>query len=182
MTTRAWRSTDPTITATHRPHKPSSAASAVIDQRARYQRPHGANASTRHLASYVAGVITPTLQMPTTGVATYTGHAIGNVQNGINAYVAAGSFTMVWNFATQYGSVTIGNFDGVTYNGVATQITGPGVPASQYNGAITGGGRTGNLTGSFFTAESTPAKGTGGSFNVNGTNYKAGGIFAGQRP
>ena len=26
------------------------------------------------------------------------------------------------------------------------------------------------------------AKGTGGSFNVNGTNYKAGGTFAGQRP
>ncbi len=135
-----------------------------------------------HLASYVAGVITPTLQMPTTGVATYTGHAIGNVQNGINAYVAAGSFTKVWNFATQNGSVTIGNFDGVTYNGVATQITGPGVPASQYNGAITGGGRTGNLTGSFFDAGAVRAKGTGGAFNVNGANYKAGGIFAGQRP
>ena len=90
-----------------------------------------------HLASYVAGVITPTLKMPTTGVATFTGHAIGNVQSGVNAYVAAGSFTKVWNFATQNGSVTIGNFDGVTYNGVATQIIGRGVPASQYNGAIT---------------------------------------------
>ncbi|MPZ32719.1 MAG: hypothetical protein GEV13_17285 [Rhodospirillales bacterium] len=135
-----------------------------------------------HLASYVAGNITPTLQMPTTGTATFTGHAIGNVHNGANAYVAAGSFTKVWNFAAQSGNVTIGNFDGATYTGAATQLTGPGVPASQYNGTIAGGGRTGNLTGSFFDAGAVRAKGTGGSFNINGPGYKAGGIFAGQRP
>jgi hypothetical protein len=120
--------------------------------------------------------------MPTTGTATFTGHAIGNVQNGANAYLAAGSFTKVWDFAAMNGNVTIGNFDGVTYTGTATQLTGPGVTASQYNGTLSGGGRTGALTGSFFDAGTNRAKGTGGSFNIQGTGYKAGGIFAGQRP
>lgn len=132
-----------------------------------------------HLASYVAGVLTPTLQMPTTGVATFSGHAVGNVQNGANAYVAAGTFTKVWDFAAGSGAVTIANFDGATYTGTARQV--PGVPSSQYNGALAGGGRTGSLTGSFFTGGAVPAKGTGGSFNINGPGYTAGGVFAGQR-
>jgi hypothetical protein len=134
-----------------------------------------------HLASYVVGNVTQSLQMPTTGTATFTGHAIGNVQNGANAYVAAGSFTKVWDFAAMSGNVTIGNFDGVTYTGTATQLTG--TTASQFTGGLSGGGgRTGTLNGSFFDAGTNRAKGTGGSFSINGTGYKAGGIFAGQRP
>jgi hypothetical protein len=82
---------------------------------------------------------------------------------------------------TRNGTVTIGNFDGVTYTGPANQLTGPGVTASQYNGTLSGGGRTGTLTGSFFNADADAAKGTGGLFNITGANYKAGGIFAGQR-
>ncbi|MFZ5784739.1 MAG: FecR domain-containing protein [Pseudomonadota bacterium] len=132
-----------------------------------------------NLATYVTGTVTPSIQLPNTGVATYVGHAIGNVQNGVNAYVAAGSYTNTWNFATQSGAVTIGNFDGATLSGTTNLITG--APASQFTGSVAGGGRTGSLNGSFFSSPTAPAQGQGGSFNINGPNYKAGGTFAAQK-
>ena len=68
-----------------------------------------------NLATYVAGTLTNVVQLPNTGTATYNGHAIGSVINGNSQYVAAGTFTNVWSFQTQRGQVTIGNFDGATY-------------------------------------------------------------------
>lgn len=132
------------------------------------------------LASYVTGTVTPTVQLPATGTATFSGHAVGNVVNNGASYVAAGSFTGVWNFAAQNGTVAINNFDGTNYAGAASQSGGTAATASQFNGSIAGGGRTGSVTGSFFTG-SVPAQGMGGSFAISGPNYKAGGTFAGQR-
>ncbi len=136
-----------------------------------------------NLATYVVGNLTNVVQLPNTGSATYTGHAIGNVVNGSNSYVAAGSYTNNWNFGTQRGQVTIGNFDGATYSGQTVlragtvnfsgplAVTSPGV----------GAGRTGTLSGSFYSSPTSPVAGQGGSFAVSGTGYKAGGTFAAQK-
>lgn len=131
-----------------------------------------------NLASYVAGTLTPSISLPTTGTATYNGHAVGSVVNGTNAYVAVGNYSNVWNFASQTGAVTIGNFDGATYTGSAALVSG----TANFTAGLTGAGRTGAVAGSFFSAPGVPAKGQGGSFSVTGTGYKAGGTFAAQKP
>ncbi len=131
-----------------------------------------------NLASFVAGTLTPQIQLPNTGSATYSGHAFGNVQNGTQSYVAAGTYTNAWNFGSQTGSVTIGNFDGATYGGTTALTSG----TVQFTGSIAGAGRTGSVSGAFFASPTDPAKGQAGSFGVSGTGYKAGGTFAGQRP
>lgn len=131
-----------------------------------------------NLASFVAGTMTPLSQLPNTGSATYSGHAFGNVRNGAQSYVAAGTYTNSWNFASQTGAVTIGNFDGATYNGTTALTAG----TVQFTGPISGAGRTGSVSGAFFASPTDPAKGQAGSFGVHGPGYKAGGTFAGQRP
>lgn len=131
-----------------------------------------------NLASFVAGTLTPQIQLPNTGSATYSGHAFGNVRNGTQSYVAAGTYTNAWNFGSQTGSVTIGNFDGATYNGTTALTTG----TVQFTGPISGAGRTGSVSGAFFASPTDPAKGQAGNFGISGPGYKAGGTFAGQRP
>ena len=131
-----------------------------------------------NLATYVAGTLTTTVQLPTTGTATYTGHAVGNVLNGSNAYVAAGTYTNAWNFGTQTGAVAIGNFDGATYAGTASLVSG----SVQFTGSIAGAGRTGSVNGAFFSSPTVAAKGQAGSFAITGPAYKAGGTFAAQKP
>ncbi len=131
-----------------------------------------------NLASYVVGTLTNVVDLPRIGTATYTGHAVGNVANGASSYVAAGTYSNSWNFASQTGRVSIGNFDGATYTGTTTLRQG----TVNFNGPIAGAGRTGNLNGSFFSSPGDPTKYQGGNFGVSGPNYKAGGIFAGQKP
>lgn len=131
-----------------------------------------------NFATYVAGTLTSTVQLPTTGTATYTGHAIGNVLNGSSAYIAAGSYTNAWNFQTQMGAVTIGNFDGATYTGTTALTNG----TVNFTGPISGAGRTGAVAGSFFNSPTVDAKGQAGTFTITGSGYQAGGTFAGQKP
>lgn len=131
-----------------------------------------------NFATYVAGTLTSTVQLPNTGMATYSGHAIGNVLNGSSAYIAAGSYTNVWNFQNQTGAVTIGNFDGATYTGNTALTNG----TVNFTGPISGAGRTGAVAGSFFNSSTVNAKGQAGTFTVTGTGYQAGGTFAGQKP
>ena len=145
----------------------------------KYKPGYTANERDRlNFATYVAGTLTSTVQLPTTGTATYSGHAIGNVLNGSSAYIAAGSYTNAWNFATQTGAVTIGNFDGATYTGNTALTNG----TVNFTGPISGAGRTGAVAGSFFNSPTVNAKGQAGTFTVTGTGYKAGGTFVGAKP
>jgi hypothetical protein len=139
-----------------------------------------------NLASYVVGTVTPYVQLPTTGVATYNGHMIGNVVNGVNSYVAAGSYSNTWNFAGRSGVVTA-NFDGATFGGGVTANTF--LSGNTTNFANTSpipssgvAGRNLNFSGSFFSGgPSNPVAGQAGSFAISGSGYKAGGTFAGQK-
>ena len=140
-----------------------------------------------NLLLWVAGVPTTLANLPTTGTATYTGHAIANIANGTAGltYLAAGAFTAVANFGTRTGAVTITGLDGTNYTGTAF----PGSSPVTFNGTLTGnvGGRTAALAGSFFQGgptNTTPAYGeVGGSLLLNGTGgYLGSGIFAARKP
>jgi FecR-like protein len=130
-----------------------------------------------NLGTYVVGQVTTAVQMPQRGSATFNGMMVGNVQNGANAYVAAGTYGSVWNFGARAGTFNA-SFDGTTYNGAGVANVGSG--GATFSGIFGGSGRAGQFTGSFF---GPGAQNQGGSFTIGGnlTSYKASGIFAGQQ-
>ena len=139
------------------------------------------------LLLWVAGVPATANSLPTTGTATYTGHAIANIANGTSGltYLAAGAFSAVANFGTRTGTVNITGLDGTNYAGTAMQAASP----ITFGGTLVGnnGGRTATLAGSFFQGgptNTTPAYGeVGGSLILNGTGgYLGSGIFAARKP
>ena len=136
-----------------------------------------------HIASWVAGEIPDAVDIPATGTASYAGHIVGNVKNGASYYVSAGRFTHQHNFATDTGTFSVTNFDGADYSGAVAASN----LRNDFQGADIQGSsnRVMNLRGSFFKAPSQgggaiPAY-VGGDFNATGDDYKAGGIFAGER-
>jgi hypothetical protein len=160
---------------------------------------NGANNSNGQLAFedqgvlllWVGGVPATLGSLPTTGTATYTGHAIANIANGSGGltYLAAGAFSNAVNFGARTGAVTINGLDGTNYAGsvalapaATTFATAAGSPLLG-----NGGGRTAALNGSFFQGgptNSTPLYGEmGGSLILNGTGgYLGSGIFAARKP
>ena len=140
-----------------------------------------------NLASYVVGTVTPYAQLPNTGVATYNGHMVGNVANGLNSYVAAGSYSNTWSFASGTGVVTA-KYDGATFGGGVTAntiLSGNNTTNFANISPIPSSGIAGrslSLSGSFFSGGSgNPVAGQAGSFAISGAGYKAGGIFAAQK-
>ena len=127
-------------------------------------------------ATYVAGTLATAAQLPNTGSATFTGHVVGNVQNGNNSYIAVGGYSNTWNWAGATGTVTISNFDGTTYTGTTNLVNN----TVQFSGNLSGGGRVGSLSGAFFQSGGQVA-GQAGSFGIAGANYKAAGTFAAQK-
>jgi hypothetical protein len=128
---------------------------------------------------WVAGRPTADIDIPSTGTATYVGHAIGHIQNGGSSYVSAGSFRNEVNFGSRSGAVTVNNFDNANYSG---QVQFAGNTA--YFGSLNGSsGRAMTMLGMFFQGKSSPYGETGGSFQVLGanSNYGGAGIFAGKK-
>jgi hypothetical protein len=128
-----------------------------------------------HINTWIAG--TPAVNIPTTGVGTYTGNALGSVFNNGASYLASGGFTNSYNFGTQTGTVAISNFDGRNFSG-AVQAIGNGY----YLGNLSGSGLAGQAVGQFY---GPGAPETGGMFGVHSPagvpTYLASGIFAGRR-
>ncbi len=152
-----------------------------------------------HLATWVAGVVPTLAELPITGVATYGGHAIGNVLNGTAKYIATGTYTQSWDFSQQAvvkGSATISGFDklgsgvpggnGITVSGNLTANAAAGFTGNLNNATTPAGlptttGFTGAIAGSLFRdATVTSGAGVGGNFTINGNGgaYNAAGTFA----
>jgi hypothetical protein len=128
------------------------------------------------LGTYVAG--TPSVQLPTTGMAIYSGVMAGFASNNGQPTAANGTFQNVWNFGSRTGVFT-GNFDRQSYSGT----TGPTAPGSTtFAGTFNGGNRSGTLNGAFFSSPTDAAAYQAGTFAIRGSGYRAGGVFAGQRP
>lgn len=128
-----------------------------------------------NLATYVAGTLAQSTQLPLTGSATYSGMLWGNVADGNRQYLQAGSYSNNWNFGSRTGATSV-SFDGTNFSGNTSASTG----SVNFSGSITQGSKTLNLNGSF-VGSGTPPAGQMGSFSITGTNYKAAGSFAAQK-
>lgn len=116
--------------------------------------------------------------IPTSGSATYAGHAIANIQNGGQNYVAAGSFQNTVDFAARTGNVNIG-LDGASYAGQV--MYGSGSPIFVGSLSAPSANRNMDLFGSFFHGRSSPIGEMGGSLHITGgSSYGGAGIFAGK--
>lgn len=127
-----------------------------------------------NLMTWVAG--TPAVTIPTTGTATYGGHVIANVQNGNNAYIAAGNLINTVNFGARTGTSTVSGFDGGYYSGTLT--IAPGTGTNILAASLTSQSRTMNLVGQFYQGANDPAGEMGGQVSISGPNYLGSGIFA----
>lgn len=132
------------------------------------------------VGTYVAGKLTPAVQMPQTGSATYSGFMAGVASSQGNIYAAAGTYQNAWNFGTRSG-VFNGTFDGRSYSGSTQAVVGSG--GQTFTGSFSGGNRSGSLDGAFFSSPADAAKYQAGTFSIgsDGSRYKATGVFAGQR-
>jgi hypothetical protein len=116
----------------------------------------------------------PTVTLPTTGVGTYNGVAVGVVLNNGTNYLAGGGYNQTYNFGTLTGTANITNFDGANYS---ASLTGAG---PVFTGTLTGpANRTGALAGTFFGPNAAVTGGGFGIQNPAGT-YVASGAFAGR--
>jgi hypothetical protein len=135
-------------------------------------------------ALWVAGVPTTAANLPTTGTATYTGHAIADISSNGAQYLAAGTFANTVNFGTATGAVTINGLDGTNYAGNVSLKPSTTLFAGNLIGNV--GGRSAALNGSFFQGgptNTTPLYGEmGGNLTLTGANYLGSGIFLGRKP
>jgi len=138
-----------------------------------------------HLGTWAAGDVTNEFDMPTTGNATFRGHAIGNVARQVDGqtqqYVAAGNLKLGWDFGTRQGRMTISKFDGETFRGTMSAVSNSG--PNRYSGALANATNTilGGAAGSFVNGPKGAAQGTIGAFDLVGQDFSAAGTFVGRR-
>jgi hypothetical protein len=139
-----------------------------------------------HMGTWVAGRPSDPGQLPTSGTASYSGHAIGNVANGTALYTAVGSYNNTWDFAKRTGTANM-NFDDARYQGPTQIMNGTAV----FQGTMTtaDAARKGGLVGNFVQAPGgspagTPPPAVAGRFVIQesaGSPYRASGTFGAER-
>ena len=130
-----------------------------------------------HMGTWIAGVPTPASQIPTVGIATFSGHAIGSFKSGTYEYIAAGNFNQTVNFATNSGTFAIPSLDGRSYTGTVAL----GSDRSLFSGSGSASGAAMATAGRFYNGPAGPARELGGAFTVQGTGpapYIGSGTFA----
>lgn len=136
-----------------------------------------------HLSAWVVGDVTASANLPTTGVATYSGFAaVSGVENN-QTFVDGAGFALTYEFGNGgLGTVQFNNLLGdnpiVAVNGIVS---------GNYSGVagITANGRAGLIAvdGAFFNADGLPAGATAGGIDVlsNDQTLRASGVFGGDR-
>lgn len=135
-----------------------------------------------HLGTWAAGRILGPGAMPTTGTASYSGHAVGSVVNGGAQYLAAGDFSMSVDFAARTGNAAISNFDGRNFT---SALTGGSMSddKNQMTGLITDGATmTGSFGASLVEGPNSPVEGVVGGFSAFDGAWSATGVVVGQQP
>jgi hypothetical protein len=131
------------------------------------------------LGWWIAGNVVDPSDMPSTGSATYTGDAIGNVATQGRQYVATGKMDMKWHFNPRVGTLNIRDFDGKNFS--AAMAAARATP-QKFNGVMVGPGMIGAANGAFVGRDPGHApKGVIGNFGVGNSSYQATGIFGGVR-
>ena len=132
------------------------------------------------VSPYVAGTMTTQVQMPQTGSATYNGSMMGNVSEQRQHLQRDRLLQQQLGLCQPRRQLQrLVRRDELHRLG----RRGPGLGRHDFTGNFSGGGRSGNLSGAFFSSPTDAAKYQAGAFTIgaNSTPYKAAGVFAGQR-
>ncbi len=132
-----------------------------------------------HLGNWIIGDTPDNSVVPTTGTATYTGHAVGTVVTGGAQYIATGDLSSTMNFGTRTGTVEITNYDDKDFTTGVTFGSG----TATFSGTGTTGTVTSSVTGAFASNGIDPVKGVMGNFTAvdSSDSWSSTGIFAGSR-
>ena len=109
---------------------------------------------------------------------TYNGVMGGLVRNNGNNSYGTGTYQQVWSMGSNSGTTTA-NFNNSSYGGSTTRNGTQGFQATMPTTSPNAPGRTMTMNG-VFVGQGYPAT-QAGVFSVNGPNYQAGGVFAGQK-
>jgi hypothetical protein len=109
---------------------------------------------------------------------TYNGVMGGLVRNNGSYSYGTGTYQQVWSMNTGTGNTTA-NFNNSSYSGTTTRTGNYGFQANMPTTNPNTPGRTMNMNGAFI-GQGYPNY-QAGTFSVNGPNYQAGGVFAGQK-
>jgi hypothetical protein len=131
---------------------------------------------------WVAGKLPDVTDPSPSGVASFSGAALGFVQSQGEQAFRRGTFTNDYNFSQRTGQVNM-NFDGKTFGGTVNAAAGDW---RSYSGSLSGSGLAGSVNGSFYgnrdvNGQLQVPKETAGNFNVGNSGYAASGIFIGRR-
>lgn len=138
------------------------------------------NTSVMDGSHWIAGTLTPTTSMPTTGTATYTGQVRGTAHEGGALHALNGSTNLTANFGT-------GNISGqmnIRYanTGAAyatSHMSGVTISGNRFGGSLSGADNAGVIQGGFF---GPAAQEVGGNWAIEKTSgSKAAGVFSGKR-
>ncbi|MCV0428969.1 MAG: FecR domain-containing protein [Roseibium sp.] len=139
----------------------------------------GERFDTFHMGTWVAGEVTDSIDLPSSGDADYTGHAVGNVINNGAQYLASGKFTMSVNFGDRAAFATISDFDGRTMTSIPTEQTV--ASGNLFVGGLSGpAGLNGTLNASLVAGPNSNHEGVIGNFNAQHGSWSANGIVAGE--
>ncbi len=109
---------------------------------------------------------------------TYNGVMGGLVRDHGRYSFGTGTYQQVWSMGSNSGTTTA-NFNNSTYSGTTTRTGNYGFQANMPTTSPNTPGRTMNMNGAFI-GQGYPNY-QAGTFSVNGPNYQAGGVFAGQK-
>lgn len=109
---------------------------------------------------------------------TYNGVMAGLVRNNGHYSFGTGTYQQVWSMGSNSGTTTA-NFNNSSYSGTTTRTGNYGFQATMPTTNPSTPGRTMNMNGAFI-GQGYPTY-QAGTFSVNGPNYQAGGVFAGQK-
>ncbi|WP_123193776.1 FecR domain-containing protein [Pannonibacter phragmitetus] len=134
-----------------------------------------------HLGTWAAGRILGPNDLPSSGSASYQGHAVGSVVNGGSQYLAAGDFNMSVDFASRHGTATISNFDGRTF-GANVSESNPFADQNLFSGAIFDSGTMGGtFNASLVQGPNSNFDGVIGNFSAIDGSWMATGVAVGER-
>ena len=102
----------------------------------------------------------------------------GLVRNNGHYSFGTGTYQQVWSMGSNSGTTTA-NFNNSSYSGTTTRTGNYGFQATMPTTNPNTPGRTMNMNGAFI-GQGYPNY-QAGTFSVNGPNYQAGGVFAGQK-
>ena len=137
-----------------------------------------------HLGAWVAGDVTASANLPTTGVATYQGFAaVSGVENG-QTFVDGAGFALTYEFGN--GGIGTMQFNDLLGDNPLVAVNGVG-SGGNYSGVagITANGRAGLIAvdGAFFNADGAPAGATAGGIDIRSNDQvlRASGVYGGDR-